>query len=127
MAGFGLFAGIGLIFAGFLGDVGKSMKMDRQTRLLNEYSHPECEWHIRYVKGHMADDQGHKVMDYCREHTYYDESIQRWRNCFPNDAIYDLAKAQCARHGVPWGEKEAWSLCPGARTNAFWTAQGLYK
>ena len=92
-----------------------------------KYSHPECQWHIDYVKHHGCDDEGNRVSDYCYEHSYYDEVTQKYHNCFNDEAVYFLAKRQCERHGVAFGMTEALFSCPAPQVKRFFTDLGLYK
>lgn len=123
----GLLFGLGLIGAAFAMDIPKNVKVSRQNDIMKKYSHPECQWHIDYVKHHGCDDEGNRVSDYCYEHSYYDEATQKYHNCFNDEAVYFLAKRQCERHGVAFGMTEALFSCPAPQVKRFFTDLGLYK
>lgn len=84
----GLLLGLGLIGAAFAADIPKNMKVAKQNEIMKKYSHPECKWHIDYVKNHNCDDQGYYYRDYIRDHSYYDETTQTYHNCSYDEAIY---------------------------------------
>lgn len=123
----GLLFGIGLLCIAFGADITKNAKVSRQNDILRKYSHPECQWHIDYVKHHGCDDEGNRVSDYCYEHSYYDEVTQKYHNCFNDEAVYFLAKRQCERHGVAFGMTEALFSCPAPQVKRFFADLGLYK
>lgn len=123
----GLLFGLGLLGIAFGADIPKNAKVSRQNDIMKKYSHPECQWHIDYVKHHGCDDEGNRVSDYCYEHSYYDEVTQKYHNCFHDEAVYFLAKRQCERHGVAFGMTEALFSCPAPQVKRFFTDLGLYK
>lgn len=123
----GLLFGLGLIGAAFVMDIPKNAKHARQNEIMKRYSHPECQWHIDYIAHHGCDDEGNKVLDYCFEHSYYDEATQKYHNCFKDEAVYFLAKRQCERHGVEFGMTEALFSCPAPQVKQFFADKGLYK
>lgn len=123
----GLLFGLGLLGIAFGADILKNAKVSRQNDIMKKYSHPECQWHIDYVKHHGCDDEGNRVSDYCYAHSYYDEVTQKYHNCFNDEAVYFLAKRQCERHGVAFGMTEALFSCPAPQVKRFFTDLGLYK
>ena len=123
----GLLLGLGLLSFAFGADIPRNAKRFHQSELMKQYSHPECQWHIDYVSHHGRDDEGNSVLDYCFEHSYYDESTQKYHNCFKDEAVYFLAKRQCERHGVPFGMTEALFSCPAPQVKRFFEDKGLYK
>ena len=123
----GLLFGLGLLSFAFGADIPRNAKHYRQSELMKQYSHPECQWHIDYVSHHGRDDEGNSVLDYCFEHSYYDEATQRYHNCFKDEAVYFLAKRQCERHGVPFGMTVALFSCPAPQVKRFFEDKGLYK
>lgn len=122
----GLLMGLGLLAIGFGADIPKNMKVAKRNEIMKKYSHPECKWHIDYVKNHRCDDQGYYYRDYIRDHSYYDETTQTYHNCGYDEAIYFLAKRQCERHGVEFGMTEALLNCPAPQVHRFFENLGLY-
>ena len=106
----GLFLGLGLIGAAFAMDIPKQSVYNKRAAKLNKYSNPASAEIIEAIARDKKDELGNSVWKYCRDHTGYDENGV-YHNCFFEEAVFNLAREQCKRHGMEIGMKEAWYRC----------------
>ena len=120
----GLLLGLGLIGAAFAMDIPKQAKYNRRKAILDAHSNPASLEHILYVKNHKMDDEGNRVIDYIRQHEGRD-SNGVYHNCFIEEAVFNLAREQCRRHGIEIGMEEAWYECRCPEVNRFFESRGF--